>query len=153
MGTHITKHHLKFVQEAKEAFENNNLLETYWNKDDFDFIALRFGMDRDCVLVYELGDEIANFVQQMDPKPKPRKAVRQFSYDMEEQLLINDHKRGWEKEHHEYLNRELERNHLSLINSLLLENQDKQEITKRCANIANFAMMIADNYGTVGEEK
>jgi hypothetical protein len=63
----ITKDHLAFVQEAKEVFENNSIIETYRNVD-CSLIALRYGSDRDCILVYELGDEIANFVQQLEPK-------------------------------------------------------------------------------------
>lgn len=65
MIQHIKKMHLDFVQEAKEAFETNEKLETYRNEDD-SLIALRMGKDRDCVLVYELGECIANFVQQIN---------------------------------------------------------------------------------------
>ncbi|MCM3598978.1 hypothetical protein M4D55_24895 [Metabacillus idriensis] len=111
MSKQITPIHLAFIQEAKEAFESSSTLETYSNKDDYEYIALRFGADRDCIMVYELGDAVANFVQQMDPKPGPRIEVRQFAYEMEEQLKVNDHKRGWSKEHHEFLSREIGRNH------------------------------------------
>ncbi|WP_191557324.1 hypothetical protein [Metabacillus idriensis] len=149
MSKQITPIHLAFIQEAKEAFESSSTLETYSNKDDYEYIALRFGADRDCIMVYELGDAVANFVQQMDPKPGPRIEVRQFAYEMEEQLKVNDHKRGWSKEHHEFLSREIGRNHELLRMALLSEDHDKFEITKRCANIANFAMMIADNYGNL----
>lgn len=60
----IRKEHLEFLEEAKEVFEQDPFLETWRNKDE-DLIALRMGMDRDCVLIYELGTEIANFVQQI----------------------------------------------------------------------------------------
>ncbi|MCM3618722.1 hypothetical protein M3936_14115 [Sutcliffiella horikoshii] len=147
MAQQITLKHLQFVKEASDAFQIDPVLETYWNKDVYDYMALRFGADRDCVMVYELGGEVANFVQQMDPQPAPREEVRKFSHAMESMLASNDHKGHWKNEHHEYLNRELERNHLLLIKELLKEDQDKYEITQRCANIANFAMMISDNYG------
>jgi hypothetical protein len=143
----ITKHHLAFVQEAKEAFEARPLLETYWNKDDFDLIALRMGMDRDCVNVYELGDEVANFVQQMEPNPKPRKPVMEFAHDMEAQLQANDHKGCWDEEDQHYLSAEIARNAIHLSNELKKIDKDKHAITIRCANIANYAMMIADNEG------
>ncbi|TMU85511.1 hypothetical protein FGG79_09825 [Bacillus sp. BHET2] len=103
VSQHITSTHLDFLDEAREAFMKNEILETYWDKDTFDLIALRFGMDRDCVLVYELGEEIANFVQQMEPLPRPRKSVMEFAYDMEAQLKANDHRPGWDREHHQDL--------------------------------------------------
>lgn len=144
----ITKNHLAFVQEAKEAFEARPLYETYWNKDDYDLIALRMGMDRDCVIVYELGDEIANFVQQMEPNPKPRKVVSEFAHDMEKQLKKNDIKGGWGQEHPEFLSKCLWENFEKLTYGALKKaDKDKYEITKLCANIANYAMMIADNEG------
>lgn len=146
MGQQITKQHLAFVQEAKEVFEDNPLRETCRSDDD-SLIALRMGMDRDCVEVWELGENIANFVQQMEPCPKPRKAVQDFAHDMEKQLKVNDHKGGWGREHHDYLRNQIGKNYAKLVEELCKEDKDKQEITIRCANIANFAMMIADNEG------
>jgi fructosamine-3-kinase len=143
----ITKNHLAFVEHAARAFEANPLYETFRHPSYGNLVALRMGEDRDCVNVYELGDEIANFVQQMEPCPLPRKAIRVFSYDMEKQLKVNDHKNGWKKEHHEFLSHELAKNFQKLTEELGKENRDKHEITIRCANIANFAMMIADNEG------
>jgi hypothetical protein len=148
MSRQITYQHLNFLQEAKEAFERNGILETYWDKDAYDLIALRYGQDRDCVMIYELGDDIALFAQQTVPAPKPRKAVRLFSYEMESQLQLNAHKRGWDREHWEFLNKEINRNSHSLAVELFKEDRDKDEIIRRAANIANFAMMIADNYGS-----
>lgn len=144
----ITKNHLAFVDHAKRAFENNSVYETFRHPQYGDLLALRMGEDRDCVLVYELGDEIANFVQQMEPCPNPRKAVMQFAHDMEKQLKANDHKSGWDREHQEYLAKCLWENFEKLTyGALKKEDRNKQEITKICANIANFAMMIADNEG------
>lgn len=144
--TQITKQHLDFVQEAKEVFEAAPLLETYRNDDDT-LIALRMGMDRDCVEVWELGNKIANFVQQMDPYPMPRKVVREFSYDMEKQLEANENKGGWKEADFEYLQRHLRINANKLNHALSKADKDKHEITIRCTNIANYAMMIADNEG------
>jgi hypothetical protein len=146
MSKQITPQHLAFVLAANKAFREDNNLESY-RDDDGTFFALRQGEDRDCVEVYEVQDCVANFVQQMDPKPKPRLPVMQFAYEMESQLKVNDHKKGWGSEHYEFLNRELSKNFNKLYRELTAADKDKYEITIRCANIANFAMMIADNYG------
>lgn len=143
----ITKRHLDFVQDAKAAFEKYPLLETYWDKDDYDLIALRMGADRDCVNVYEFGNEIANFVQQMDPMPMPRREVREFAFDMEALLKENDHRGGWDSSSEAYLWVQIQKNLHGLDKELSKDDRDKHEITIRCANIANFAMMIADNEG------
>jgi hypothetical protein len=149
MSRQITNTHLAFMQEAKNEFELNPLLETYTNTEKT-MIALRYGMDRDCILVYELGDEIANFVQQINPLPKPRKEIYEFAYEMNQQLLVNEHKGTWNLEHWEFLKQELNRNSHSLAVELYKEDHDKDEITRRAANIANFAMMISENYGKTG---
>lgn len=147
MCTQITKNILDFVNEAKENFEQNPMLETYKNKSKYDLIALRMGEDRDCVLVYELADGIANFVQQIDPCPKPSKVVYEFAHDMEKQLKVNDHKGGWGREHHQFLVQRIGYNLKKLSEEFAKEDRDKYEITIRCANIANYAMMIANNEG------
>lgn len=66
--SHITKEHLAFMKEAKKSFENNPFQETYRDEHD-NYIALRMGMDRDCIMVYELGEYVTNFTQQLDPVP------------------------------------------------------------------------------------
>jgi hypothetical protein len=146
MTIQITNTHLAFVEEAKEAFEQFPLYETYMNAEG-SFIALRFGADRDCVMVYELGEPIANFVQQMDPCPQPRKVVREFAHDMEKLLKENEHKSGWENEDVVFLGNQIAKNFEKLAREFKKIDINKQEITTRCANIANFAMMIADNEG------
>ncbi|TYS68684.1 hypothetical protein FZC76_06985 [Sutcliffiella horikoshii] len=147
MTHQITNQHLQFVGKAKDAFQNNPLLETYRDHPRSEMIALRMGADRDCVHVFELGDEVANFVQQMDPQPGPRKEVREFAQAMEIMLALNEQKGHWKNEHWQFLKRELSKNYHRLVTELLKEDHDKYEITLRCANIANFAMMISDNYG------
>lgn len=146
MTQQITNQHLQFLQKAKESFEENVLAWTF-RHCEYPFIALRMGMDRDCVEIFELGVPIANFVQQMDPQPGPRKEVREFAHAMEMMLACNEHKGHWRREHHEFLLRELGKNAVQLEKELAKEDHDKYEITIRCANMANFAMMIADNYG------
>jgi hypothetical protein len=142
----ITPNHLEFLELAKNAFQENSIWETYRNPH-YPYIALRMGMDRDCVLVYELGDFVTNFVQQMEPAPGPRKVVSQFAYDMEKQLKANDHKIGWEREHHQDLTGFMSRQWEQLRKELIKIDRDKYKVTQLCANIANYAMMVADNEG------
>ncbi|MGO4181842.1 hypothetical protein AB4Z17_11720 [Paenibacillus sp. TAF43_2] len=65
----ITKQHLEFLEEAKIAFLVNVRWDTYFN-DHSGLIALRFGPDRDCIRIYELGDEVGFFAQMIDQKSK-----------------------------------------------------------------------------------
>lgn len=144
MTIQIHPSELLFMAEAKKAFQSSPLLQTYIN-DDETFIALRMGMDRDCIDVYQLDGGVANFVQQLEPIPAPRTAVLSFAFEMESQLNANDHKGGWEGTDVEYLCRELCKNYTFL--STAMKRKDKAEIRRRCANIANFAMMISENEG------
>ncbi|MDN4525356.1 hypothetical protein [Fictibacillus fluitans] len=145
MSVQISKHHLAFVEAAREAFEQNPVLETFQHPD-YSYIALRMGEDRDCIEILEVHDCIANFVQQMDPAPGPRYEVRVFAQMMENQLRANDHKTGWKKEKVEFLCQELSRNYTAL--AIAIKEGDRTEVVNRCANIANFSMMIGDNEGT-----
>ncbi|QBP06988.1 hypothetical protein [Virgibacillus phage Mimir87] len=146
--TQITKGHLKFVAEAKNEFDYDSQLETYMNFEE-PFIALRMGADRDCITLYEVLDDIANFTQQMDPSPNPRKSVMNFAHDMEKQLKVNDDKGGWNKEHWCDLAARLDYNASKIRKELMkpVEERDFYEITIRCTNVANYAMMISGNEG------
>ncbi|MEK3784716.1 hypothetical protein [Paenibacillus sp. FSL R5-0810] len=136
----ITPEHLAFVEEAAKAFEDNQRLETYYT-DEAKLIALRFGADRDCIKVYELGEPVGFFVQQVNVRtPLPRKAVARFAMDMEEQLRANEHKGGWENSSVDYLIREMAKNGRQLKYC-----STHSEFRRRCANIANYAMMLSDN--------
>jgi hypothetical protein len=46
------------MKNKMKAFEENERIETYRDTDD-QFIALRYGPDRDCLMVFELGEEVA----------------------------------------------------------------------------------------------
>lgn len=63
---------LAFLDEAKQAFEANPVWETYIDEKE-KFIALRQGLDRDCIEIYRLGDRVANFIYQLEPTPLERK--------------------------------------------------------------------------------
>lgn len=79
--TVITNYHLNFLEEAKQAFIDNPLQETYRNADE-DLIALRYGMDRDCVLIYELGDKVAFFAQQIEPVQLNQTVIKKEGQNM-----------------------------------------------------------------------
>lgn len=61
----ISQEHLDFLDMARGAFASDPLLETFMHKP-YSLIALRYGTDRDCIRILELGDEVA-FFKQMIP--------------------------------------------------------------------------------------
>ncbi len=76
---------------------------------------------------------------------KLRPEVARFAEEMEKQLQANEHKGGWKNCDEDFLFDELSKNHSVL--DFALANGDIPEILRRAANIANFSMMIADNWG------
>lgn len=141
----ITRSHLAFMEEAAAAFASNPRWETYQDKDA-EYIALRFGMDRDCIKIYKLGEEVGFFANVMDKAPQLnvleyRSEVHWFADEMEKQLKANEHKGGWSNTAGEFLMKEMEKNYLQMVYG----NLTPHDFQKRCANIANFAMMLADN--------
>lgn len=83
-----------------------------------------------------------------------RIAVESFADLMEQRLSKNDHKGGWEDESNKYLieriEEELEELKEAIIavetnNSSWLRQQLYKSIRDEAADVANFAMMIADN--------
>lgn len=80
----------------------------------------------------------------MREHPLPRIFVREFSEQMEKRLRKHDAKKGfedWLTAEPLDLAEEL-RYHLSALDLALLESEDG-EVQKECADIANFAMMVA----------
>jgi hypothetical protein len=65
-----------------------------------------------------------------------RPEVQWFAEQMELALQANDHKLGWKDCSKDWLNEQLHRHTRYLL---------QDNITRRAANVANFAMMIADN--------
>ncbi|MGG4548289.1 hypothetical protein ABER02_10875 [Rossellomorea marisflavi] len=146
MSSQINTSHLAFLREAKDQFEKSPIAETYRSPDDT-MIALRLGVDRDCILIYELGDEIANFVQQISSQSSPRKLLFEFSNNMEIQMKANKLKSGWIKEHHQDITGMIYSDLDHLRKELIRVDKNKYEITELCAAIANYCMMVADNEG------
>lgn len=151
----IRARHLEFLETAKREFSKNILLETW--RDEGDLIALRYGADRDCVHIFELGESVAffaNMIPATDGRElvetlarkhnlmmeEVRTSVAEFSYEMEKQLRANENKGGWGNCTEQFLRNSLERNLRSLTTC-----NSHSEYRRRCANIANFAMMLHEN--------
>lgn len=94
---------------------------------------------------------------------KTRKSVAWFAQEMEAKLRENDHKEGWlgcrfsalfkclRNESDELL---VKAHPLQLDTmSEKLTQEDACELIRECADIANFAMMIADNIKMKTEKK
>lgn len=79
---------------------------------------------------------------------RPRPKVRKFAWEMEKQLRANEYKGGWKNCDSDFLLNELKKNY----NKVWMLCAGDPEVLRRCANIANFAMMIADNWGGLTEE-
>ena len=73
---------LKFVEDAKDFFNKSNKHFTYRDKDD-EHIALRYGLDGDCIKVYRLGEELELFEQWCN------KAVKETSTKAKYEILNN----------------------------------------------------------------
>ena len=79
-----------------------------------------------------------------------RPEVQKFAEEMERQLRANEHKGGWGHCRASYLKDKLNKN---LGRLCVTHPNNREEISRRCANIANFAMMIADNFGVKAKEE
>ncbi len=74
-----------------------------------------------------------------------RYSVRWFAEKMEAKLANNDHKGGWGSCELRYLSMRLTQERKELTEAI--RSKDKQRIIDECADIANFALMIADKCG------
>lgn len=72
-----------------------------------------------------------------------RPAVRWFAGEMERKLARNDHKTHWSHATHEYLIRRLKEELAELEAEYRAGNM--HSMASEAVDIANFAMMIADN--------
>lgn len=75
--------------------------------------------------------------------PELRAETKWFVGEMEKQLKANEHKGGWQDCDSSFLLEELDKNRIKLF--WMTKSDTKADICRRAANIANFAMMIADN--------
>ncbi len=79
------------------------------------------------------------------------KLINDFNNIMLGKLEANRHKPGWTQETKHDLFKLLQNEMMELEKKLSLDDynspEDKTGISKECADIANFAMMIHDNFG------
>ena len=76
-----------------------------------------------------------------------RKEVVWFAEQMEARLKENDHKKGWQDCDFLYLQLRLRREYNELRREIMTtEKKDVDKIISECADIANFCMMIANNF-------
>jgi NTP pyrophosphatase (non-canonical NTP hydrolase) len=69
-----------------------------------------------------------------------------FAGEMERQLRANDHKGGWSRDkQHGLLARLREETQELSAEILAMQERDPYQVVKEAADVANFAMMIADN--------
>ena len=85
----ISRWDLDFFEEAKKGFLCNPAYETYRSKDD-DYIALRTGMDEDCIMIYKLGQPVANFTQTLPKRTNKYKKWNELKTYLQELIEVND---------------------------------------------------------------
>ena len=73
-----------------------------------------------------------------------RVVVKWFAERMENKLMQNEHKNGWRNMSIEDLYARMLDEVSGLQSEINFPDQDKDAIIKECANVANFALMIAD---------
>lgn len=85
------------------------------------------------------------------------KQIKKFAELMQHKLDINKHKdcasmnpdgkgRGWDGCSIDWLLMRLGKEYIELM-EVILANESPEEIAEECADVGNFAMMIADNIG------
>lgn len=74
-----------------------------------------------------------------------RPEVLKFALIMEAKLKENEHKDGWELCDYSYLTRRLH-NELQELKRKIAKDAPETEIWREAADVANFAMMIANVY-------
>lgn len=86
-----------------------------------------------------------------------RPEVAKFAWEMEKQLQANEHKGGWGECDISFLIKELMMNEIALHRDAERVHIGMEEyvssVIRRAANVANFAMMIADNWGNLMKER
>lgn len=83
-------------------------------------------------------------IHPIERTPALRDEVVWFSELMEETLKKNDYKGGWENCDVEYLLQRLELELDELTIATL--NGNNEDVIREATDVANFAMMVADNY-------
>ncbi|WP_134705152.1 hypothetical protein [Ammoniphilus sp. YIM 78166] len=77
-----------------------------------------------------------------------RQVLEWFAEEMEKKLQENDHKAHWSEADGDYLISRMEQEMDELMKAMIdvqFGNGDPIQVIKEAADVANFAMMIADN--------
>lgn len=90
-------------------------------------------------------DDLIALLQELKGAVTPRPAVGWFAEQMELRLRANDHKGGWKNCRVFLLLNRLFDEARELYDAVCYAQSDTKNIIQECADIANFAMMIADN--------
>lgn len=85
----------------------------------------------------------------MFPEIQLRPEVRAFAEAMELALQQNDHKGGWSGCSELYLVERMREEEAELVKTLITDGDQLPAILKEAADVANFAMMIADVAGAL----
>ena len=79
---------------------------------------------------------------------EPREVVYAFSLEMEGELIANDYKgRGWTTASAFCISRHLYKKAGQLVSALYAEPASPVSVRKEAADLANYAMFAADNFG------
>ena len=80
-----------------------------------------------------------------------RTKIQWFFEVMLDKLVANSHKGFWDKTELRYLSMRLTQEREELRRAIE-ENKSAEEVAKEAADVANFAMMIADRYRILQDE-
>lgn len=107
--------------------------------------------------VVEVGDSHSDFQSEQEKVLDCRQEVKDFAVLMEQKLRKNDHKISWKKCNQEYLLQRLDDEVKELHEcffiyspadmNFLMDGQHEDRIPGEAADVANFAMMLWDNFG------
>ncbi len=85
-----------------------------------------------------------------------RPVVGAFAHAMEARLAANDHKGGWQGEDVFWLLGRIRSERMELVDAvgmLIAGKTTPEAVLREAADVANFAMMVADVCGALGSEE
>jgi NTP pyrophosphatase (non-canonical NTP hydrolase) len=140
----------------------NKVLEEYAEliEDCQAYVAQGLHIGQDPEVVVDLAAEVLrleaeNATLQADARlgALVRPEVRAFALAMEERLKANDHKGGWKDCDPNYCLNRLYEEASELVGAILTVREvGREAILQEAADVANFAMMLADVCAALGEE-
>lgn len=133
------KHHPDKKGGSHEAMTNLNIAYELCKN------GVSFGTQGQVTWGTDIGIIFETIFSYKKPKPKIHTVVQWFSQRMLNKLAKNRHKGFiWRSDNAGHLFDRLKDEVIELGTELLNEKMDKEAIINECANIANFAMFIAD---------